>query len=294
MKCFLISGVITFLLAAMPSGHSAESRRGDIQILISPSEIHQGDAVFVKVICSHPLKSIQGRFKGKDLIFFRGKGGLPFFSLLGVDLDQPPGKEELCLHITGEGGEVIERRFAFAVIKRDFPVQRLTLPPEMVTLSAENLSRVRKERTVVQTLFASITKKRQWERGFVMPVDGAVLSPFGVRRILNGEPRSPHTGVDLKAEMGTPVHATSSGTVALVGDHFFAGKSVYIDHGMGIVSMYFHLSSVLVKEGERVHMGQVIGLVGQSGRATGPHLHWGIRIQGSRVDPLTLVRLFPR
>ena len=125
-----------------------------------------------------------------------------------------------------------------------------------------------------------------------MPLKGDILSPFGVRRILNNQPRSPHSGVDLRAKEGAPVQASGDGIVAYVGEHYFSGKSIYLDHGMGIISMYFHLSKIQVKKGEKVALGSVIGRVGQTGRATGPHLHWGIRIKGNRVDPFSLVRLF--
>ncbi|MBW1951325.1 MAG: M23 family metallopeptidase, partial [Deltaproteobacteria bacterium] len=104
--------------------------------------------------------------------------------------------------------------------------------------------------------------------------------------------RSPHSGVDLKASEGTPVRASSDGIVALVAEHYFAGKSVYLDHGGGIVSMYFHLSQVRVRQDDRIRKGEVIGLVGKTGRATGPHLHWGVRVAGSRVDPFSVVKIF--
>ncbi|MBW1862211.1 MAG: M23 family metallopeptidase, partial [Deltaproteobacteria bacterium] len=118
-----------------------------------------------------------------------------------------------------------------------------------------------------------------------------LVGPFGRRSIINDQPRSPHSGVDLKGKRGTPIKAANNGKVALTGNHFFSGKSVVIDHGGGIQSMYFHLDKIMAKEGQTIIKGQVIGLVGSTGRSTGPHLHWGMRVNGARVDPLMLTGL---
>ena len=114
---------------------------------------------------------------------------------------------------------------------------------------------------------------------------------FGSKRILNGQPRNQHNGEDIAASLGTPVKATNDGVVRMVDDHFFSGKGVILDHGLGLFTMYFHLDTTAVKEGERVKRGDVIGTVGKSGRATGPHLHWGAWLNGSRVNPFALARL---
>ncbi len=133
-----------------------------------------------------------------------------------------------------------------------------------------------------------------WNGPFLRPISGKVMTPFGPRSIINNQPRAPHSGVDLKAKKGTPVRATNDGRVALASDYFFSGRSVVIDHGGGIQSMYFHLERILVQQDEMVTKGHIIGLVGSSGRATGPHLHWGIRINGARVDPLRLLSVSKR
>jgi murein DD-endopeptidase MepM/ murein hydrolase activator NlpD len=122
-------------------------------------------------------------------------------------------------------------------------------------------------------------------------VEAELSGAFGLNRIINGKQRSPHTGVDLKAEEGTPVLATNSGIVVLVDELFFTGKSVILDHGWGLYSMYFHLSEVSVKNGDRVDTGTMLGRVGSTGRSTGAHLHWGIKMNGARVDPFSLLRL---
>jgi murein DD-endopeptidase MepM/ murein hydrolase activator NlpD len=130
-----------------------------------------------------------------------------------------------------------------------------------------------------------------WQGSWIRPVSGGIVSPFGRRTIINDLERSTHSGVDLKAAEGTPIKAANGGRVVLVADHFFGGLSVVIDHGGGIHSMYFHLSEVSAKAGQIVEKGELIGLSGSSGRATGPHLHFGIRLHGDRVSPLRLIEL---
>ena len=171
----------------------------------------------------------------------------------------------------------------------DYPVQKLTLPKGKVDLSAEDLARVERENEEVAALWG-----RRGKRLFTLPL-AAPLDPlpaggrFGSRRVINGQPRSPHGGADYTVASGTPVRAAADGTVALVADHFFGGNSVFVDHGDGLVTMYFHLSRVDVKTGDEVRRGETLGAVGATGRATGPHLHFGVRWRGARVDPAQLV-----
>jgi murein DD-endopeptidase MepM/ murein hydrolase activator NlpD len=170
-----------------------------------------------------------------------------------------------------------------------YPVQKLTLPERQVNLSAEDLARVRRESREIARLWG-----RSGERRFTLPLHPP-LEPlpeagrFGSRRVINGQPRSPHSGADYSAAAGEPVLAAADGVVALMGEHFFAGRSVFLDHGDGLISMYFHLSAIEVEQGQSVKRGQVIGRVGSSGRATGPHLHFGLRWHRARVDPSLLL-----
>ena len=171
----------------------------------------------------------------------------------------------------------------------DYPTQTLTLPKEMVEPSPADAERIRRENQEIARLW-----DREGERRFTLPLQ-APLDPlpqggrFGSRRVINGLLRSPHGGSDYSAALGTPVLAAADGVVALVGDHFFGGRSLFLDHGDGLITMYFHLSAIGVKEGDAVRRGEPIGAVGSSGRATGPHLHFGVRWHGARVDPRWLL-----
>jgi murein DD-endopeptidase MepM/ murein hydrolase activator NlpD len=160
----------------------------------------------------------------------------------------------------------------------------------MVDLDKETLERVGRESLRMDRLWQAVTEPL-WSVPFIRPVSGRVIGPFGRRSIINNRPRSPHTGVDLRAGSGTPVRASNHGRIVLSDEHYFTGRSVVMDHGGGVLSMYFHLEEVFVREGDMVERGAVIGLAGSTGRATGPHLHWGVRIHGQRVDPLRLISL---
>jgi murein DD-endopeptidase MepM/ murein hydrolase activator NlpD len=198
--------------------------------------------------------------------------------------------------LRGEGLVRLERtrggrreRVRVEVGPYDYPTETLTLPTEQVDLSPENLARVDRENRDIGRLFS-----RRGPRRFTLPLQ-APLDPlpeggrFGSRRIINGRPRSPHSGADYSAPAGEPVLAAADGVVALVGDHFFGGNSVFVDHGDGLVSMYLHLSRASVELGQQVERGQPVGAVGDTGRATGPHLHFGLRWRAAKVDPAVLL-----
>ncbi len=164
----------------------------------------------------------------------------------------------------------------------------------MVDLDAATLARVETEREELKAALAAGAVERLWRGPFRIPVDGGQpTGGFGLRRLLNGQPRSPHTGYDWAAPAGTPVLAANAGRAALVAEHFFAGRNVILDHGLGLFTLYFHLTETRVAQGEPVTAGQVIGTVGATGRVTGPHLHFAVLLNGARVDPEALLRLAP-
>ena len=141
----------------------------------------------------------------------------------------------------------------------------------------------------IDAAYATTAPEPYWTEDFIVPIPGVTGGRnFGHRRVFNDQPRAPHSGADLKATTGTEIVATKRGRVLLTGDCFFNGKAVFVDHGMGVLSMYLHLSEILVEEGQMVERGELVGLAGATGRVTGPHLHWGVRVTGARVDPFTL------
>jgi murein DD-endopeptidase MepM/ murein hydrolase activator NlpD len=211
-----------------------------------------------------------------------------------VDLEQPPGSLDVLL----EGATGADRpgrvRASLLVVDGRYPVQRLSVPRSFTELDAATLERVAREKAILDRLWETATPARYWRSPFRPPLEEVAQGTgFGLKRIINGDPRAPHTGVDFSAPAGTPVLAANGGVVALAEEHFFGGKSVVLDHGEGLYTMYFHLQDSLVHHGERVAQGEVIGRVGSTGRATGPHLHWGARLCGARVDPQELLQLRP-
>lgn len=249
----------------------------------------QGQVLLVTVPANGRATEVVGQFLGRRVPFFPDAVS-SYVGLLGIDMQDAPGTHELAVEVRHPEGP---RRLSYNVLvmKEKYPLQHLTLPKGMVDLNEENLVRVKAEREQVRTVLDAVSRDRFWHGRFIEPVSGQVTGAFGRVRIINGQSRSPHNGEDITAPFGTAVVAANDGIARLTVDHFFSGKAVYVDHGLGLHSMYFHLSEVTVQDGEAVTRGQVIGRVGESGRATGPHLHWAVRLNGARVDPYSLVKL---
>lgn len=187
---------------------------------------------------------------------------------------------------TSGGVNTVSR--TLTVKHKKYREQHLNVDHKYVELSKKNLDRHYAERATVRSMMESLAEKRKWDADFLRPVPGGISSEFGVQRFFNGKPRKPHSGIDLRGKTGTPIKACADGVVRVATSHFFSGNSIYIDHGQGVVSMYFHMSKLLVREGETVTKGQVIGKIGATGRVTGPHLHFGLNVSGVAVDPLPL------
>jgi murein DD-endopeptidase MepM/ murein hydrolase activator NlpD len=251
----------------------------------------QGQVLLVEIQAG-PQAEIAGRFLGRTIPFFPASAGRPerVMGLLGIDMQDKPGTHELTVEVR-EAKAVKKLSYSVLVLKEKYPIQHLTLPSEKVDLDEENLVRVKNEQERVKTVLQGMTSERYWDGPFMEPVQGDIAGAFGRMRVINGQARSPHNGEDISAPLGTPVAAMHDGVARLTVDHFFSGKGVFIDHGLGLYTMYFHLSEVLVKDGETVKQGQPIGRVGATGRATGPHLHLGARLNGARVNPYALVKL---
>jgi murein DD-endopeptidase MepM/ murein hydrolase activator NlpD len=211
---------------------------------------------------------------------------------VGVDLEKAPGEYEL--KVTGQtaSGGKISCSARVTVRKGRFATEKLQVGKQFVEPSPEQIKRADEERQKLRDIFDHVTPERLWDGKFRIPLDGVTTgSNFGRRRILNGNPGSPHGGVDLPAATGTPVHAAQSGRVVLAEELFFAGNTVVVDHGLGIYTFYGHLSEIDAKVGDALEAGAVVGKVGATGRVTGPHLHWGLTVGKARVNPLQLVTL---
>ncbi len=249
----------------------------------------QGSAVEVKVPAEPGVKSVQVVWRDKRVPAFRSGGA--WATILGVDLDTKPGEHSADALLTMDDGRVDRRAIAVDVAAKKFPTSQLNVEQKFVELSKADLARSQRESEEIGAIYRRMTTDIVPDEPFTVPIPGESGTNFGVRRIFNGEPRAPHSGADLHAAAGTPIRATNRGRVALAKNLFFTGNTVILDHGLGIISLYAHLSRIDVKAGEVVKNGQMIGLSGATGRVTAPHLHWAMRVQGARVDPFSLVEL---
>ena len=186
-------------------------------------------------------------------------------------------------------------RKVLGVAQRDYEVQKIDgLPPSKVTPDARNMKRIRREQALINEARKRDDARTDYLAGFVWPTSGRISGVYGSQRILNGKPKRPHFGVDIAAPTGTPVRAPAPGIVSLTAhDMYFTGGTVMVDHGHGLSSVFIHMSKVLVKQGEAVRQGDLLGEVGATGRATGPHLHWGMNLFNRRIDPQRLVGPMP-
>lgn len=284
---------MVLLLAFLPAGSRVARGAGDLAIRLSSSAPSQGDPVLVRVTPSVPADSVSLRWGGRAYPM-RREGDGSFLAVFGVDLLASPGSDTLSV-TARRGGEVVSRtELPVEIRERAFPVQELTLPEEMTRFDEATLARIHREASVLAERFSRISSPVLWSLPFLPPVADFRPGPFGSRRVINGEPRSPHAGIDLVLPEGTPVVAIADGVVAFAGEQFFGGRSVVLDHGGGLFSVYYHLKEAAVSDGQRVARGERIGAVGMSGRATGPHLHFSVRAAGGRVDPMLLLALPPR
>lgn len=205
-----------------------------------------------------------------------------WFAVIGLPLSLKPGTHKV-EYVTRKGKRITRK---FDVHSKQYTVQRITIKnKQLVTPTAKEMVRIRREYRIIHHALASWRPNLQPNLHLEIPVHGIRTSPFGARRVLNGKPRKPHSGIDIAAKAGTPIHAADAGIVAAAGNYFFDGNTVLLDHGQGLVTMYCHLSRIDVKPGEHVTRGQVIGLLGQTGRTTGPNLHWGVSLNNTMVSP---------
>lgn len=279
------------LLASLVVLAPAFTWAGGLQVEGLPAPLVQGELQPLLVKAPEPLVALSGRFLDLDLPFRPGGSG--YVALLAVDLETPPGAHPLEIEAEGVSGARHRYRRRLQVVAGRFGRQHLTLPRTMVELDAETLARVREEQGILADIWQRVRGGPSWWEGFQAPLAGElkVSGEFGLRRIINEQPRSPHSGVDFEAAHGTPVLASNGGVVAYAGEMFFSGRTVILHHGGGLFTLYFHLDRYRVEAGRTVARGEVIGWVGASGRATGPHLHWGATLQGIRFDPRRLLHL---
>ena len=259
-------------------------------LLIASLAASQGQALVIALPHEPALAAVEVEWDGRRVPAARD--GERWTAVIGVDLDAAPGEHEARLTLRFADGAARSAVETIAVTAGDYPTTRLEVEPRYVELDPEDQARAAREAQEIAAIYARMTPERLWQGAFAVPIPGARDGRnFGHRRVFNGQPRAPHSGADLRAPTGTPIHAANRARVVLAKELFFSGNAVFLDHGLGVYSTYLHLSEIAVQVGDVVERGAVVGLAGATGRVTGPHLHWGARVLDARVDPFTLLGL---
>ena len=258
-------------------------------VMADPAPAVQGQTMLVEVEAGQPLE-LQGSFLGQDLRPIPQEGG--YWALVGVDALTPEGFYALNLTITEtQSGDLLTMQETFSITAGDYGTYNVVVPADRQDLLDPGLSA--RERELINSVFAAVSEEKAWQGAFEYPLVGDVVTtaPFGQRRSYNGGPvTSYHSGQDLDGETGTPVYAPAAGTVVLAEALQVRGQVVILDHGLGVMSGYWHLSQIDVSEGQVVERGDLIGLMGNTGLSTGAHLHWEMRVGGIPVDPMQWAR----
>ena len=283
----IISGLLLFVAVAMFAAQPNDFE----SVSWTPRQLESGSPCLFRVEVSQPASALQGKWQGHEIDFYSADGGHVWYGLAGIDVEAKPGSYPLDLNATRSNGSVIHEQRSVTIEPAHYKTEALHVPERYVQPDPETLRRIEAEREIKKKAFAHDIPQPEWSGKFDPPVDTLVSEGFGTRRTFNGKLASIHRGLDYHAKPGTPVLAANSGEVVLARELFYEGNCVIIDHGQHFMTLYMHLSKIEVAEGDKVKKGQQVGLSGATGRATGPHLHTGVRWQNAYLDPALLWKL---
>jgi len=261
----------------------------DLTVTHRARSLQPGEVVMLTMESTRPLREVRVSAFDRSFLCFETADPLKWAGLIGIDLETKPGR--YVVNVTGldADGKAVTVEYPITVAPKTFATRTLTVDPQFVTPPREALARIQKESERVRAIFEAMSPERYWVGPFVLPVAGRSISEFGKRSLYNGQPRSPHAGTDFAGAAGTPIKAPNAGKVVLAANLFYSGNTIILDHGHGLYSYFGHMSAFSAHEGDTVATGEVVGKVGGTGLVTGPHLHWSVRLAGTRVDPLSLV-----
>ncbi|NIO49273.1 MAG: peptidoglycan DD-metalloendopeptidase family protein [Candidatus Aminicenantes bacterium] len=250
-----------------------------------------GEVIVVTIKDDSSVKDAWIRFLGRRYAMGKSETSSGLLAFIGLDLDLKSGSYDMEIFIDKELGEREHIKKQISVLAKEFPLKKLWVDEKFVTPPPEFHERIRREREFLEVIYGISTDQWLGKGLFILPSSGEATPNFGERRIYNNKPRSSHRGIDIIVPYGTPVSAANSGKVVLASDLYFAGKTVIIDHGMGVFTLYCHFSKIRVKRGKLVRKGEIVGEIGATGRVTGPHLHWGVKVSGISVNPFSILSL---
>ncbi|MGA8243174.1 MAG: M23 family metallopeptidase [Desulfobacterales bacterium] len=253
-----------------------------------------GDVAVMEITIRHPEQPVNGiqlRFHDTLIPLFEHprKGRDVLIGLIAIPYHSKPGTETINLEWSDRKGHR-ELTVSLKILSHRFKSEKLQVTPSRVTPAPEDVERIKREGEEVKAVYAASRPQRLWDEPFQRPLNGLVTSPYGTRRLLNGKLKSYHGGVDFRAATGTLIYAANTGIVGLAKNLFYSGNIVILDHGSGLFTTYAHLSRIDVAPGRLVEKGQVIGLAGATGRVSGPHLHWGVKVNGVNANPLHMLK----
>jgi hypothetical protein len=277
-------------VASLQTGQTAPQAAGPV-VRLSYRALQPGEPVLVVLESDGTVRSATVTFLGRTAELRPAPGGASVFAFLGIDVQAKPGSAAMIIKVVKSGGLVENVRKDLLIVPKTFPSTKLQFKPEYVTPPSSVQERIKRESELIALAMSVVTPAWLGDGPFVVPHDAASWANFGQRRLNNNVLQSLHTGLDIRVPFGEPIHAANAGTVAMASDLYMGGKTVIIDHGLGVFSTYGHMSKLLVKRGETVKKGQTVGLCGSTGRSTGPHLHWSFKIFDARVDPAAMLLL---
>ena len=282
--------LLVVLLMACSVALSAAEPAVISRVSWQPQIMVNGSVCLFTVEVNGSPQKVTAKWLGRDLTFSPGAGST-WFSLAGVAYQTKPGTYDLALEAVMRDGHVLRATKPVTVRAAKYKTSRLTVPQKYVTPDPETLKRIEAEKEIKNAAFAHFIPSPDWAGNFVAPVPMEVSENYGTSRTFNGKLASVHRGTDFRAPLGTPVHASNAGEVVLARELYYEGNCIVIDHGLGFMTMYMHLSQFDVKEGDKVEKGRTIALSGGTGRVTGPHLHMSVRWNGEYLDAMKLLAL---
>lgn len=297
-KFWMVVSQLSLILAlttGLARGQVRKTCSGGVALKLSAAATSQGSLLLAEVVGTKSLPNITSEWDGHALPLWKeGETTRVLHGLIGIDLEKPAGQYEWKISWAGDDGKDASCQMLVAVRTGRFPTEHLKVEGKYVQPDPEQQKRAEEDQKKLRAIYDTTTPERLWDGKFQLPLkDVATGGNFGRRRVLNGESRSPHAGVDFPVAAGTPVFASQSGKVVLAEELYYSGNTVVIDHGYGIYTLYCHLSKIGVNAGDTITAGDELGKVGATGRVTGPHLHWGLTIQHARVNGMQIVAKEP-
>ncbi|MBN2538966.1 MAG: M23 family metallopeptidase [Deltaproteobacteria bacterium] len=263
---------------------------GEVTISSEYRRLCQGEIVKISMKSPVPVSAALS-FDGKEYSFVPDSTKLKHFALIALGLDMEPGIYDIIVHLESSRGVKKDIPFKLGLSAKAFPSKRIRVARCFTTLTSADARRIKNEEELLSRIYGKSSPCWMGNGRFVMPLKGIMGGTFGEQRVFNDNVVSRHRGIDIRSPKGTPVKASNSGEVILARDLYFSGNTVIINHGISLFSMYCHMSEIIVREGAFVGKGENIGYTGSTGRSTGPHLHWGLRLADDYADPLSLMHL---